>query len=120
MTKGLADRGLSEFDADGDRRDQLFGVLSHPHRRFVLDELLTVETPISVSELSTELLEGRGPAPDDSGTERDAVEISLVHDHLPRMAEADLITYDVAEQTVTRTDRTDEVGARLRTRSNQE
>lgn len=119
MTNELSDRNPSRFHVGGGRQDRLFGVLSHPHRRFVLDKLLTVEMPVSVSELSTELGAWEASASDGSGDRADAVEISLVHDHLPKMAEADLIRWDVAERTVTLADRTDEVRARLRTTNNQ-
>lgn len=113
MTEELSDRDPSEFDSGGDRRDELFDVLSHPRRRFVLDNLLTVEVPVSLETLATELVEWEAPL-DRSGGETGAVELSLVHKHLPKMDETEFVEYDAAERTVTLADRTDEVRTHLR------
>lgn len=120
MSNELSDRGPSEFGADGDQQDQRFGVLSHPHRRFVLDNPLTVEMPVPVREPSAELVARKASVPDDSGDEGDAVEISLVHNHLPRTAEADLIEDGAAGRTVPLADRTAEVRAHLRAMEDRE
>lgn len=120
MANELSDGDSAEFDVSGDERDQIFDVLSHPHRRFVLDTLLAAETPVEMGTLSTELAEWMASAPDRSGAERDAVEISLVHGHLPKMADADLIEYDAADRTVTLADRTEEIRTHLRMVENRE
>ncbi|WP_139172756.1 DUF7344 domain-containing protein [Halopelagius longus] len=111
MTHELSERDPSEFDADGDRLDELFDVLSHRHRRFVLDTLLTAALPVPVKELTTDLVEWEAnrPVSGRSGDERDGIEISLVHNHLPKMADAGFVRYDAADRTVTLADRTDEV-----------
>lgn len=119
MDNTFSDRNSLEFDVGGDQQDQLFDVLSHPRRRFVLDTLLTVETPVEMRTLATELVEWEASAPDRSDNDREAVEISLVHNHLPRMAAADFIEYDATERTITLADRTDEVRAHLQTMKNQ-
>ncbi|MFC6824787.1 DUF7344 domain-containing protein [Halopelagius fulvigenes] len=116
MTTELSDRDLSEFDAGGDHQDELFDVLSNPRRRFVLDNLLTVEMPVPVETLATELVEWEASLTDldRRGGERDAVEISLVHNHLPKMADSEFVEYDAEDRTVTLGDRTDELRAHLR------
>ena len=115
MGRKFSEANMSEFDVGGDRQDELFDVLSHSRRRFLLAFLQNAETPVSVEELTTELVtwEAQQPVPDRSGAERDASEISLVHNHLPKMAEAGLIRYDYTRRTVALGDRTDEVQAHL-------
>lgn len=108
---------LSEFDAGGNRQDDLFNTLSHPRRRFLLHLLQTAETPVGVEELTTKLAtwETQRSAPNRSGVNRDAIETSLVHNHLPMMAQAGLVMYDITGQTVALGDRTNEVRAHLQT-----
>lgn len=113
MTNELSERDPSEFDVGDDRRDQLFDVLSHPYRRFVLDNLLSVEMPVPVRELSADLAEWETSASDRSGEKRSTIEISLVHNHLPKMAEAEFIEYDAERQTVVLANRSDEVRPHL-------
>ncbi|NHN47091.1 hypothetical protein G9464_05695 [Halostella sp. JP-L12] len=107
----------TEFDTGGNRQDELFDVLSHQRRRFLLHALQTAETPVQIEELTTELVvwETQQPVPNRSGDDRTAIEVSLVHNHLPKMAQAGLIRYDETEQTVMLADRTDEVKAHLQT-----
>lgn len=108
-----------EFDVGGDRRDELFDVLSDSRRRVMLHFLQAAEMPISMNELITALVawETRQSVSDHSGADRDAIEISLVHNHLPKMAETGFIRYDGARQTVTHAGRTDEVRAHLQQRT---
>ena len=108
---------LSDFDVGGDQQDKLFDVLSNPHRRATLHLLQTAEMPVSVEELTTELVawDAQRPVSDRSGAERNSIKISLVHNHLPKMAEARLIRYDDTRQTVILAGQTDEVQAHLQT-----
>lgn len=117
MTNQLSETVLSGFDAGGDQQDELFEVLSHPHRRAILHYLHNSDTPASVRDLTAELVTWteRRTASDRTGDDRDVVEGALVHNHLPRMAEAGLVSYDDARQTVTLADRTAEVRAHLET-----
>lgn len=107
----------SAFDVGGDRQDELFDVLSHPARRFTLRYLQTADVPLEVSELATELVawEVERPVSDRTSEDRDAIEVSLLHSHLPKMAAAGLVRYDTARKTVSLADRTDEVQAHLQT-----
>ena len=108
---------LSEFDAGGDGQDDLFNTLSHPRRRFMFHLLQTAETPVGVEELTTELVawEAQRSTPNRSNGSRDAIETSLVHNHLPMMDQAGLVMYDVTGQTVALGNRADEVRAHLQT-----
>lgn len=105
----------SEFDVGGDQRDELFDVLSNQRRRVLLYSLQAAELPISVDELTTELVawEARQSVPDRSCDDRDAIEISLLHNHLPKMAEAGLVKYDDTERRVLFANQTDELQAHL-------
>ena len=113
MAHGFSGANVTEFDVGGDRQDEFFDVLSDSRRRFMLAFLQSAEMPVSVEELATELVAGEAqqPVPDRSDADRDAIEISLMHNHLPKMAEAGLIRYDDTRRTVTLADRTDEVRA---------
>ena len=113
MTDGFSGANVSGFNVGDDRQDELFDVLSNSRRRFMLASLQSAETSVQVDKLTTELVawEAQRPVPDRSGADRDAIEISLVHNHLPKMAEAGLIRYDDTRQTITLADRTDEVRA---------
>lgn len=108
---------VSEFDVGGERRDDLFDALSNQRRRVLLHSLQVENTPVSVEELTTKLVawETQRPASDRSGDDREAIEISLVHNHLPKMADAELIEYDATRRSVLLANRTDELQAHLRT-----
>ncbi|WP_225336499.1 DUF7344 domain-containing protein [Halomicrobium urmianum] len=107
----------SESDADGERRDELFDVLSSSRRRSILRSLQTAETPISVAALATELAPGEssGSRDDDSTGEETAIRASLVHTHLPKMAQTGFVRYDDSGRTVALADRTEEVRTHLQT-----
>lgn len=118
MSKRLPERNLPEFDAGGNRQDELSDILSHSHRRFILQYLQTADTPLPVDEVATELVAWENPlfSADQLGEGKAAlVEISLVHSHLPKMAEAGLIRYDEIRQTVTLGERADEGRTHLQT-----
>ncbi|WP_224268678.1 helix-turn-helix domain-containing protein [Haloprofundus salinisoli] len=108
---------LSGFDVGDNRQNQLFDVLSHPHRRFILHYLQSAETPLPVKKLMSELVawEIQRPETDPMDDEKKAIKIALVHNHLPKIAQAGLIRYDDARQSVTITDRTKEGEAHLET-----
>ena len=109
---------LSEFNVRDDQQDGLFDVLSHSHCRFILQYLQTAGTPLSVNEVATELVPWKNPlaaADQLSDGRATPAEISLVHSHLPKMAEVGRIRYDETRQTVTLRDRTEEVQAHLQT-----
>lgn len=117
MANQPSERDGSDTDLGDDRHNELFDVLSDPRRRFVLHTLRGAETPVPVAELAVDLVtwESQRSAPDRSGDGRDAVEVALVHIHLPKMAEAGLVRYDETQQTVSLADRGDEVRTHLQT-----
>ena len=115
MERDLSEANSSEFDVGGDREDEIFDVLSNSRRRFVLASLEGVEIPVSVEELTREVVawEAQRSVPGRSDADRNAIEISLMHNHLPKMAEAGLIRYDDTRRTVALVNQNDEVRAHL-------
>lgn len=68
--------------------DEVFEVLAHEYRRTIVGELGWGETQ-SLDDLVALVAEEADGAP--SATD---IRLSLVHNHLPRLAKADVITYD--------------------------
>ena len=103
------------FEVDDDRQDELFEVLSHSVRRFTLRYLRAATTPVSLDELTTELVARRtdGNAPGSSDVSPASVQVSLVHNHLPKMAELGFVDYDGGNEEVTAGNRTADVAYHL-------
>lgn len=102
MTHRLSRTDAMDVDVGDDRTDALFDALAHPYRRFTLHYLLLVDAPAPVSALAMELSawEAERPLTDRSVGDRESIELSLRHNHLPRMAEASAVAYDDVERTV--------------------
>lgn len=117
MIDQVADADLSEFDAGGDRKNELFDVLSNPRRRCLLHALQTAETPVSVRKLTAEVVarEAQRTASERSDDEWTAIETSLVHSHLPKMSNSGFVKYDENRGTVANTGRTAEAWEHLQT-----
>jgi predicted transcriptional regulator len=115
VTTHLAETALADVDVGGDRHDVLFDVLSNARRRFVLAALLTADRSLSHSELATDVVRWETEMASTTGTptERRDVEISLVHSHLPKMADAGVIDYDPDAGTVRLDGRADRVRTHL-------
>ena len=84
---------------------EFFGLLSSTLRRCVLYQLLQREQT-TVEELSRWILTVDGPdsvagGPGDDG---ERLAVSLVHNHLPRLADLDLVTWDAGTGEVARGD----------------
>lgn len=83
--------------------DTTFDLLASPVRREVI-AILDDEDAVARDRLTEEL------AADEDARRR--LRIALHHNHLPKLADAGLVTYD--EETVTPTDRLDRVARRFR------
>ncbi|WP_226013525.1 DUF7344 domain-containing protein [Halomicrobium salinisoli] len=105
----------SESTVGGQRQDELFDVLSDRRRRSVLDALRDAETPVPVAALAADLAtdEPRGSGSGSTEEQGEAIRVSLVHRHLPKMAATGFVSYDDTRQTVSLADRTDEVRTHL-------
>lgn len=115
MSDRVSGTSPAKFDVGGDERDELFDMLSHSRRRFTLQYLESAETPLLVGEVATKIManENHRPVTPNSGADREAIEVSLRHAHLPKMADGGFVRYDVSDQTVTLANRADEVWALL-------
>lgn len=85
---------------DDDTRGPLDGVgvewyetLRHPRRIRVLEALSTEASPVTLMDLTTAIVE-RESFDVSNGQARYDVRISLVHNHLPRLAECGLLEWD--------------------------
>lgn len=85
------------IDAKGDSvvRNGEYQILRNRRRRYTLYCLKTSETPMAVADLADEIVrwetDASPPAVQDV---REQVYISLYHCHLPKLAEADLVSFD--------------------------
>lgn len=82
--------------------DVTFDLLSHYHRRYALDCLREHGT-MSLADLVDEVAaRDYGQPPGDiADHDRERVSASLYHTHIPKLAEADMVDYDQATETVT-------------------
>ncbi|WP_247000509.1 DUF7344 domain-containing protein [Halosolutus gelatinilyticus] len=95
LTKTFADEPPGELDA-------VFGAIADERRRAILCTLEARDQPVSTQALARAVAEREtGAAPDSIPADRvDRVLASLVHVHLPALADADLVAYDIDESRV--------------------
>lgn len=95
--------------------DMLFDVLADQRRRRSLLYLLDSDTSATVDELATELVAWESEAQVTGAVRRgkDAMKTSLVHSHLPKMDDADLIEYDASTQVISATSYCEEARKQL-------
>jgi DNA-binding transcriptional ArsR family regulator len=90
--------------------DELFAMLSHPGRRYVLSYLLQEDDSIPTQELVEHVLSKTNPPSDLTEPQfRGQVAARLHHTHLPRLDAVDLIAYDPDKQVAARTPYTQSV-----------
>lgn len=97
--------GLNEHGPTGDADerppepsvDTVFDVLRKPARRIVLESLLRADGPVDARRLAERVVERTG---DDGPEDRRRAYVSLRHAHLPRLEEAEFVSYDVDAGTV--------------------
>ncbi|MGQ3411926.1 DUF7344 domain-containing protein [Natrinema sp. LN54] len=90
----------SDAHLGGDMPDPLatvptecYEILRHPRRLRLLEVLGCRQTRLSLSELTTELID-RMSTTASNGRARHEVRITLVHNHLPRLEEYDIVDWD--------------------------
>ena len=90
-TVGGESEGLSE----------LFDVLSNRRRRYAIYCLDRYETPMALADLTDEIVRLETDALPTAVPEmREQVYTHLYHRHLPKLAEANIITFDMTESLV--------------------
>jgi DNA-binding transcriptional ArsR family regulator len=97
--------------------ETVLDVCSHKHRRIVLAALTNRERPISIDDLTDEIIKHNHHAPPtEAGDETvTQVQVSLYHVHLPKLAEAGFIQYDRERQVVESTPQVGREDSRLST-----
>jgi hypothetical protein len=70
-----------------------YEALRHPRRIRLLDALRELDAPVALSTLAATIAERECTSGYDEGTYRE-VRISLVHNHLPRLASFDILEWD--------------------------
>lgn len=85
-----------------DQSDQVVRALADEQRRHVLGILEAAETPLALADIAIELAQREtGEAESDSMFETARqIRLRLHHGHLPKLAEADLIDYDIEKGLV--------------------
>lgn len=77
------------------RLDETFDLLTHPHRRYILYYLTRESERVEIETLATAIAAwDGGPTGTDRRTDPNDVEIALHHMHLPKLADAGIITFD--------------------------
>lgn len=85
--------GDNMTDPLSDIPTECYDVLRHPRRLRILEVLGTRGARLSLQGLTTELTDRMEPNRS-NGQARHAVRLSLVHDHLPRLEEYELVDWD--------------------------
>lgn len=97
--------------SDGLSHDSVFTLLSHHRRRTVLNLLLVQDRALTLRDLRNEIVEREH---DTKITELDDEEVkqtlvSLYHVHIPKLAEADIVTYDQDRKIVEPTEKLEQM-----------
>jgi len=85
---------------DVERTNDVCDALGHHHRRFVLADLSGRVPPVGTGGLAARAAEWERDRGGPRTVSRKRVEIELHHRHLPKLAGADLLTYDPSELAV--------------------
>lgn len=78
--------------------DARYELLAVERRRIALAVVADSDGPLTLHELASAVAEREADAPDADDAE--AVAISLHHVHLPRIADAGIVTYDTADKRI--------------------
>jgi DNA-binding transcriptional ArsR family regulator len=85
----------------------IFGLLADDHRLYALDYPSQRVGAVSFEELADRLAVREGSDSDDRRDRRDRIRASLVHHHLPRLADTGIVRYDPERGTVELRDASD-------------
>jgi DNA-binding transcriptional ArsR family regulator len=89
-------------------KDELFRILSNSRRRYIIYYLHEAGDEMSLKDLATRIaaVENDTSVEDVTDEERQRVYISLYQTHLPKLEEADIVSYDDEERMVALTPQT--------------
>lgn len=96
--------GMASLDTVG--LSETFDLLTHPHRRYILYHLANESKTVSIDDLAAAIAAwAEGPTEPRRTDDRAAIEAELHHRHLPKLADAGIITIgpnrDVIERSET-------------------
>lgn len=95
------DEQKGELTDENDRVSELLDVLTKRRRRYAIYCLHTFETPMAVADITDEIVRIEMDTEPTAVPEiRQQVYTVLYHKHLPKLAEADIITFDREENLV--------------------
>lgn len=93
---GTGSNDETDWHGDVADRSRVFDLLADEHRRHAIAHLATCEESIPISELAAAVAARTAERPRTAISTREvqSVTIALHHNHLPRLAEADVVEYD--------------------------
>lgn len=81
--------------------NEMFDLLTHPHRRYILYYLTQESETADVDTLAASLAALDADHPGGAGdTSRETIEMQLHHKHLPKLVDAGVITFARDEQSI--------------------
>ncbi|WP_420871434.1 DUF7344 domain-containing protein [Halomicrobium salinisoli] len=92
--------------SQSEEADDVFLCLSDARRRRLIQYLGEAETPVEIETAAHRLQKsGRGTSRTDDESSRQEIVLSLWHHHLPKLANADIVTLDTDKKTIQKGDR---------------
>jgi hypothetical protein len=91
--------------------DTIFTILAKSRRRQILQSLTATTSPLAVADLTKEIARRESNAPHSEISDRvyDEIHTNLVHNHLPKLYESDLLVHDQQQNIVRLTPKSDEL-----------
>lgn len=95
--------------------NEVFAVLGHPRRRYLLYALAREENEESLAEIAARIASWeRDKAVEEvTDDERRDVQVSLYHSHIPKLSAVDVLEFDESEDTIVRAQNTQQVAGVL-------
>lgn len=83
------------------RREEVYRVLADHRRRYVLHHLNASTVPLALADVADELVRWEtDKKPIEVQEKREQMYSSLYHCHIPKLADANLVSFDVAQKRV--------------------
>ena len=96
-----SDESTVEPTDENERVSELLDVLANRRRRYAVHYLHTFETPMAVADVTDEIVRlEMDTEPTTVPEVRKEVYADLYHKHLPKLAEAEIVTFDTEENLV--------------------
>lgn len=91
----------SEQPLDGDEAS-VYRALAHSRRRRVLDVLSESDSPMALADLAADIASRESKESEETADEAsiERVQISLYHNHVPKLADASIVEFNASKRTV--------------------